>query len=136
MQASSHPISPTEHSSLMVISPATSNCDMEFHRAVFWALLFSVYCSGLSEVFSKHEIRYHIYADDTQLYVDFPRNDAASAADRLSRCVIDVKVWLASQRRYCSQHRTTMFHSHLLFPLTSTDVTLALQPTYVTLAYR
>ena len=34
------PISPTEHSEsvLMVIFPATSNCDMEFHRAVFWAL--------------------------------------------------------------------------------------------------
>ena len=68
--------------------------------SVLGPLLFSVYCAGISEVFSKHGIRYHVYADDTQLYVDFPRNDAASAADRISRCVIDVKVWL---------NRTTYF---------------------------
>ena len=60
-------------------------------------LLFSVYCAGLSEVFLKHDIRYHVYADDTQLYVDFPRGDSASAVDRIRRCVIDVKAWLASR---------------------------------------
>ena len=69
-------------------------------------LLFSVYCAGLSEVFSKHGIRYHVYADDTQLYVDFPRNDAASAADRISRCVIDVKVWLASRYLLLNETKT------------------------------
>ena len=59
-------------------------------------LLFSVYCAGLSEVFLKHDIRYHVYADDTQLYVEFQRGDSSSAVDRLRRCVIDVKAWLAS----------------------------------------
>ena len=33
-----------------------------------------------------------LYADDTQLYVDFPPNDSASTADEISRCVVDVKV--------------------------------------------
>ena len=69
-------------------------------------LLFSVYYAGLSEVFSKHGIRYHVYADDTQLYVDFPRNYAASAADRISRCVIDVEVWLASRYLLLNEMKT------------------------------
>ena len=33
-----------------------------------------------------------LYADATQLYVDFPPNDSASTADQISRCVVDVKV--------------------------------------------
>ena len=64
---------------------------------VLGPLLFSVYWTGLSDVFSKQGFRYDVYADDTQLYCDFPRNDSASTADRISRCVIDVKVWLASR---------------------------------------
>ena len=64
--------------------------------SVLGPLLFSVYCAGLSEVFLKHDIRYHVYADDTQLYVEFQRGDSSSAVDRLRRCVIDVKAWLAS----------------------------------------
>ena len=74
--------------------------------SVLGLLLFSVYCAGLSEVFSKHRIRYHVYADDTQLYVDFPRNDAASAVDRITRCVIDVKVWLASRYLLLNETKT------------------------------
>ena len=61
--------------------------------SVLGPLLFSVYryCAGPPEVFLKHDIRYHVYADDTQLYVDFPRGDSTSAVDRIRRCVIDVK---------------------------------------------
>ena len=69
-------------------------------------LLFSVYCAGLSDVFVKHGIRYHVYADDTQLYVDFPRNDASFAIDRIRRCVTDVKAWLASRCLLLNQAKT------------------------------
>ena len=74
--------------------------------SVLAPLLFSVYCAGLSEVFLTHDIRYHVYADDTQLYVDFPRGDSASAADRIRRCVIDVKAWLASRCLLLNETKT------------------------------
>ena len=74
--------------------------------SVLAPLLFSVYCAGLSEVFLTHDIRYHVYADDTQLYVDFPRGDSASAADRIRRCVIDVKSWLASRCLLLNETKT------------------------------
>ena len=74
--------------------------------SVLGPLLFSVYCAGLSDVFVKHGIRYHVYADDTQLYVDFPRNDAAFAIDRIRRYVTDVKAWLASRYLLLNEAKT------------------------------
>ena len=74
--------------------------------SVLAPLLFSVYCAGLSEVFLTHDIRYHVYAGDTQLYVDFQRGDSASAADRIRRCVIDVKAWLASRCLLLNETKT------------------------------
>ena len=43
---------------------------------------------------------------DTQLYVDFSPNDSASAADQISRCVIDVKAWLASRYLLLNEAKT------------------------------
>ena len=41
-----------------------------------------------------------------QLYVDFPRNDAAFAIDRIRRCVTDVKAWLASRYLLLNEAKT------------------------------
>ena len=74
--------------------------------SVLGPLLFTVYCANLSYIFETHGVRYHVYADDTQLYVDFPPNDSASAADQISRCVIDVKAWLASRYLLLNEAKT------------------------------
>ena len=65
--------------------------------SVLGPLLFSIYCIELSSVFESHQLSYHIYADDSQLYVEFPRDQpaqAVAAANRLSRCITDVRAWL------------------------------------------
>ena len=74
--------------------------------SVLGPLLFTVYCAGLSYIFETHGVRYHVYADDTQLYVDFPPNDSASAADQIYRCVIDVKAWLVSRYLLLNEAKT------------------------------
>ena len=95
----------------------------------FGSLLFTVCCAGLSDIFANHGVRYHVYAGDTQRYVDFPPNDSATTADRICRSVMDVKVWLASRYLFFgrSENRgysvynteppcsaaTSSFHRHL-----------------------
>ena len=47
-------------------------------------LLFSLYTSPRSDIASKHELSFHFYADDRQLYVTF---EASSLNDmELSKC--------------------------------------------------
>ena len=72
-------------------------------------LLFSIYCIELSSVFESHQLSYHIYADDSQLYVEFPRDQpaqAVTAANRLSRCITDVRAWLLLNNLMLNRDKT------------------------------
>ena len=50
-----------------------------------------------------------MYADDTQLYVEFPRNrptDAENAAHRIGNCVTDLKRWLTDHQLLLNESKT------------------------------
>ena len=60
--------------------------------SVLGSLLFSLYTSPLSTLIGKHKgIKFHFYADDSQLYVHLPYMNASAAFDKLNRCLQDVK---------------------------------------------
>ena len=56
-------------------------------------LLFNLYLASLSSVVSVHGLNLHQYADDCQLYLSVPVDDAPSAVTRLSQCIADVAEW-------------------------------------------
>ena len=74
---------------------------------------------------------YHMHADDTQLYVEFPRDQqvpATAATDRISLCTADVKTWMASHNLLLNEQKTevvviaaqltaVVFTGQLLYPL-------------------
>ena len=60
--------------------------------SVLGPILFSLYTTPLSKVIQKHSgISFQFYADDTQLYVHLTHKNVASALDKLSCCLEDVK---------------------------------------------
>ena len=70
-------------------------------------LLFSLYTTPLSKVIQNHPgISFQFYADDTQLYVHLTHKNAASALDKLSRCLEDIKRWLSTNKLKLNPDKT------------------------------
>jgi hypothetical protein len=65
--------------------------------SVLGPLLFSLYISGLREVFLSHNIPYHCYADDLQAFVSVEPCRIPDAIERLEKCISDVVKWLAGK---------------------------------------
>ena len=60
---------------------------------------FSLYTTPLSKVISKHpDIKFHFYADDTQLFIHLTHKNTNIAFDRLGKCLEDVKLWLCANK--------------------------------------
>ena len=66
-----------------------------------------VYTTPLSKAISKHpDVKYHFYADDTQLFIHLTHVNASTAFDKLRKCLDDVKLWLATNKLKLNTDKT------------------------------
>ena len=64
-------------------------------RSVLGPLLFSLYTTPLGQVIKKYTgVKYHFYADDTQLFIHVSPDDSLKSFDRLKSCLNDIQVWM------------------------------------------
>ena len=55
---------------------------------------FCLYLLPLGAILRRHNIGYHIYADDTQLYISFKCKDPLESLTKLNVCISDIRVWM------------------------------------------
>jgi hypothetical protein len=66
--------------------------------SVLGPLFFVSYTLPLADILRHHNISFHLYADDTQIYLAFKPSEPMSEEDartRLEECIIDIRSWMA-----------------------------------------
>ena len=58
--------------------------------SVLVPLSFCAYMYPIGSILRHHGIDYHIYADDTQLYITFDLSDPTIALDKINLCISDL----------------------------------------------
>ena len=57
-----------------------------------------MYLLPLSAILRYHDIGYHVYADDTQLYVSFKCKQPLEAISKLNSCLADIRRWMITNK--------------------------------------
>ena len=56
--------------------------------------LFTKYASPVAQIIRKYGLCYHVYADDTQIYVFFEMSNASTTIERVQECIGEVREWM------------------------------------------
>ena len=86
------------------------------HGPVLRPMTFCLYLLPLGAILRHHNIGYHIYADDTQLYISFKCKDPLESLTKLNMCISDIRVWMIKNKFKINDFKTefTMLRSPLL----------------------
>ena len=77
--------------------------------SILGPLLFSLYIKPLGDIIRNHNIQFHIYADDIQMYHSFDPKNADSlhhAISRIERCIHDVRQWMVTNKLQLNDEKT------------------------------
>ena len=57
-------------------------------------ILYTMYAAPIADIIRKHGLKYHIYADDTQIYIFLHMDPMENAISHLEVCVSEIRTWM------------------------------------------
>jgi hypothetical protein len=75
---------------------------------------FIAYTEDVVDVYNRHQIAHHMFADDQQLHMHTTISSTAAVKGRLLACINDVRMWCAARRLQLNADKTELiwFGSH------------------------
>ena len=74
--------------------------------SVLGPILYTLYTQPLGQIIRSHQMRYHMYADDTQLYKCSLPCDMSSLVLEVQDCIESIKTWMQSNKLKLNDDKT------------------------------
>lgn len=91
-------------------------CDV-LQGTVLGLILYVLYTTPLADILRFHEMQFHFYTDDTQLYISFSTNnnmELTHCITKIEDCLSDIDKWMSINKLKLSKEKTEVLYYFIL----------------------
>ena len=74
--------------------------------SVLGPLLFIMYCKEIESIAKKYGLSIHLYADDSQLYIEISNDNLSDVKAAIESCLHDIQVWMTTNFLKINEDKT------------------------------